>query len=100
MATTTKTGVIKVTGVPEDLIRQLDDRVSERHYGGRSEYLRELMRRDLSANAEARTQLQPRRRSVDDIKAVFARIESRDGGHVQPLAPDVDVREIIYGDHD
>lgn len=45
----TKSSVIKVTGVPEELLHLLDERVKTRHYAGRSEYIRELIRRDATA---------------------------------------------------
>jgi len=38
---------IKVTGVPEELMKLLDERVKRRHASGRSEYLRELIRKDV-----------------------------------------------------
>lgn len=38
---------IKVTGVPEELVKLLDERVKRRHGAGRSEYIRELIRRDV-----------------------------------------------------
>ncbi|HET6385132.1 MAG TPA: ribbon-helix-helix domain-containing protein [Armatimonadota bacterium] len=38
---------IKVTGVPEELVRLLDERIKRRHAAGRSEYLRELIRKDV-----------------------------------------------------
>jgi metal-responsive CopG/Arc/MetJ family transcriptional regulator len=38
---------IKVTGVPEELVRLLDNRIKERHTAGRSEYIRELIRKDV-----------------------------------------------------
>ena len=38
---------IKITGVPEELVRLLDIRVKERHIVGRSEYLRDLIRKDV-----------------------------------------------------
>jgi len=38
---------IKVTGVPEELVRLLDKRVKQRHAAGRSEYIRELIRKDV-----------------------------------------------------
>ena len=38
---------IKVTGVPQDLVALLDQRVKDRHAVGRSEYIRELIRKDV-----------------------------------------------------
>ena len=40
---------IKVTGVPEELLQLLDQRIRTRHATGRSEYIRELIRRDVLA---------------------------------------------------
>ncbi|MGO8673346.1 MAG: hypothetical protein ACLQVD_18545 [Capsulimonadaceae bacterium] len=42
-----KSHVVKVTGVTEELLGLLDDRVRARHATGRAEYIRELLRRDL-----------------------------------------------------
>jgi len=99
MATTTKTHVMKITGVPEELLQLVDNRVSERHYAGRSEYVRELIRRDMTEGTHSTklTDLKPHTEA--ELSAIFARIESRDWGHVQPLAPGADSREAIYGDH-
>ncbi|MEP6756023.1 MAG: ribbon-helix-helix domain-containing protein [Chthonomonadales bacterium] len=38
---------LKVTGVPQDLLALLDQRVKDRHALGRSEYIRELIRKDV-----------------------------------------------------
>ena len=38
---------IKVTGVSDELLRLLDERVQAQHVTGRSEYIRELIRQDL-----------------------------------------------------
>ncbi len=38
---------LKVTGVSEELLRLLDDQIRARHVSGRSEYIRELIRRDV-----------------------------------------------------
>lgn len=38
---------IKVTGVSDELLRLLDERIQAQHSTGRSEYIRELIRRDL-----------------------------------------------------
>lgn len=42
-----KSHVVKVTGITDELLGMLDDRVKQRHATGRSEYIRELLRRDL-----------------------------------------------------
>lgn len=53
---------IKVTGVPQDLVALLDDRVKRRHAAGRSEYVRELIRKDvLGDNFSVRETLAPYR---------------------------------------
>ena len=41
---------IKVTGVSEQLLQLLDDRIRSRHATGRSEYIRELIRKDVLDN--------------------------------------------------
>ena len=99
MATTIKTGVLKITGVPEELIHQLDELVSERHYAGRSEFVRELIRREVTEKSETRKLTELRPRTADELRAFFARIDARDWSDVKPLAPDADSREAIYGDH-
>lgn len=38
---------IKVTGISDELLRLLDERVQAEHVTGRSEYIRELIRQDL-----------------------------------------------------
>ena len=42
-----KSHVVKITGITEELLGMLDERVRQRHAMGRSEYIRELLRRDL-----------------------------------------------------
>ncbi len=45
---------IKVTGVSEELLALLDERIRAQHATGRSEYIRELIRREvLSAGSNA-----------------------------------------------
>jgi metal-responsive CopG/Arc/MetJ family transcriptional regulator len=41
---------IKVTGVSDELLRLLDDRIQAQHATGRAEYIRELIRKDVLAN--------------------------------------------------
>ena len=41
------THTIKVTGVSEELLHLLDQRIREQHATGRAEYIRELIRRDV-----------------------------------------------------
>ena len=48
---TQKSHVVKITGITEELLGMLDDRVRQRHATGRSEYIRELLRRDLLGDA-------------------------------------------------
>ena len=43
---------IKVTGVSDELLRLLDARVRAQHATGRSEYIRELIRRDVLPHSE------------------------------------------------
>ncbi len=38
---------IKVTGVPDDLLKLLDEKIRDQHARGRAEYIRELIRRDV-----------------------------------------------------
>ena len=40
---------IKVSGIPDEMARKLDERWRSQHYADRSEYIRELVRRDLRA---------------------------------------------------
>ncbi len=47
---------IKVTGVSDELLQLLDERIQTQHSTGRSEYIRELIRRDvLGASTRARS---------------------------------------------
>jgi metal-responsive CopG/Arc/MetJ family transcriptional regulator len=55
---------IKVTGVSDELLRLLDQRIQAQHATGRAEYIRELIRKDVLA--ERRT---VRTRSFRDIVA-------------------------------
>ena len=43
----TASRVVKVTGMSGELLELLDLRVRQQHAGGRSEYIRELIRRDV-----------------------------------------------------
>ncbi|MFN3648429.1 MAG: hypothetical protein ACK47B_02515 [Armatimonadota bacterium] len=40
---------IKVTGVSDELLQLLDERIQAQHSTGRSEYIRELIRKDVLA---------------------------------------------------
>lgn len=55
---------IKVTGVSDELLQLLDQRIQARHATGRAEYIRELIRRDVLP-AESR----PQGRTFRDIVA-------------------------------
>lgn len=46
------THTIEVTGIPEEMLERLDSRARERHATDRSEYVRELIARDLSSGPE------------------------------------------------
>jgi len=51
--------VVKVTGMSRELLELLDLRVRQQHAGGRAEYIRELIRRDvLSAQASGPVSLE------------------------------------------
>ena len=49
---------LKITGVSDELLRLLDERVQSQHVTGRSEYVRELIRRDVPppSNGQSRPQ--------------------------------------------
>lgn len=55
---------IKVTGVSDELLQLLDQRIQARHATGRAEYIRELIRRDVLAEDS-----QPSSRSFREIVA-------------------------------
>jgi len=42
-----KSHIVKVTGITEELLKLLDERVRQRHSTGRAEYVRDLIRRDV-----------------------------------------------------
>ncbi|MFN3650003.1 MAG: hypothetical protein ACK47B_10515 [Armatimonadota bacterium] len=44
---------IKVTGVSDELLRLLDERIRAKHATGRAEYIRELIRQDVLASENA-----------------------------------------------
>ena len=51
-----RTHTIKVSGVSEELLHLLDEKVQSQHVTGRAEYIRELIRRDvLGPTAPKRT---------------------------------------------
>jgi metal-responsive CopG/Arc/MetJ family transcriptional regulator len=54
------THTIKVTGVNDELLRLLDERVQAQHVTGRSEYIRELIRRDVLAPTEGQREARSR----------------------------------------
>jgi len=58
---------IKVTGISDELLQLLDARVQSQHGTGRSEYIRNLLRRDLLSGSESRALSQ--RRSFREILA-------------------------------
>ena len=91
-----KTRVVRISGIPEEMLAQPDERVAKRWNGGRSQYVRDLIKQDLLARPE-RAEMNPVAQSVDEAMAVFDRIESRDTSRVKPLAPGADSREAIYG---
>ncbi len=45
------THTIQITGIPEEMLERLDSRARERHVADRSEYVRELIARDLSGGS-------------------------------------------------
>jgi len=47
MSQATKSHVVKVTGITDNLLHLLDERVKQRHSTSRAEYVRELIRRDV-----------------------------------------------------
>ena len=85
-----KSHVVKITGITEELLGMLDDRVRERHATGRSEYIRELLRRDLLSNpaptlgnilAPVHEQGNAMAESDDELDAVFD--HARDAVHAE-----------------
>jgi metal-responsive CopG/Arc/MetJ family transcriptional regulator len=59
---------IKVTGVSEELLQLLDQRIRAQHATGRAEYIRELIRRDVLAQ-ESLPQSRPFRTIVAPVQA-------------------------------
>jgi hypothetical protein len=94
----TKTHVVKVTGVPTEMLRLLDERAQRQHFGGRAEYIRELIRRDVLSEAAYKPASVGVAKTTSEAESVFARIEARDMSGVEPLAPGADSRDAIYGD--
>ena len=67
---------IKVTGVSDELLQLLDERIEAQHSTGRSEYIRELIRRDVLGNP---TGVSTRTRSFREILApVHAQTEQQE----------------------
>jgi hypothetical protein len=93
-----KPHILKVTGVPADLVRLLDERAEQQHFAGRSEYIRELIRRDVLSGSAGKPMPTGGARSIAEAETAFARIERRGRTGIQPLAPGADSREAIYGD--
>ncbi len=44
---TTMAHIIKISGVSDELLRRVDERWKGRHYADRSEYVRDLIRKDV-----------------------------------------------------
>jgi Arc/MetJ-type ribon-helix-helix transcriptional regulator len=99
MANVVKTHIVKVTGVPEELLRLLDDRVNQRHYAGRAEYLRELLRRDLLPEVGEPGRRETNPGTPEQVESAFNRIDQMNQGkNMQPLSQEAFSAEHIYGD--
>lgn len=77
---------IKVSGVSPELLSRVDERWRERHFADRSEYVRELIRRDVLAGEGA-----PRTLS-ESVRAIFGAVHeevARRGYTDEEIAADV-----------
>lgn len=52
---TTMAHTIKISGVSDELLRRVDERWKGRHYADRSEYVRDLIRKDVLGEQENAT---------------------------------------------
>ncbi len=59
------THTIEVTGIPDELLKQLDDRIRERG-GDRAAYVRKLIAKDLKTTPTLSEVLAPFRRQVEE----------------------------------
>ena len=89
------TRVVRISGIPEEMLKQLDARVGKRRNGSRSQYVRDLIKLDLLAKPTGANDVIP---MLPDAMALFNRIESRDTSLIKPLASGANSREAIYGD--
>jgi hypothetical protein len=84
---------IKVTGVSPELLQLLDERIRAQHAAGRSDYIRELIRKDI-LGAPASGSAQPAR-SFREILAPVHEETLRQGYADEEIDQDIDdaVRE-------
>jgi|GEM_PF-2377144 len=94
---------IKVTGVSDELLQLLDQRIQTQHATGRSEYLRELIRRDVLGVRESgsATGSPTGVRSFREILAPVHEETLRQGYRDEEIDPDIEdaVRETRAADH-
>lgn len=71
-----RTHTIKVSGVSEELLHLLDEKVQSQHATGRAEYVRELIRRDVLGPSA------PPKRTLREILAPV-HAEARERGYTE-----------------
>ena len=95
--------IIEVTGIPEPLLKLIDERVREKG-GDRSTYVRNLIERDIFSTSHSKkhtfTELDTKRpfdpkQWEADMKLLAQRAEQ-----IPVLLPEAFTRESIYGNHD
>ena len=94
--------IIEVTGIPEPLLRLIDERVREKG-GDRSAYVRDLIERDIfgTSHRQKHTFALDTKRPFDpkqweaDMNLLAQRAEQ-----IPVLPPEAFTRESIYGNHD
>jgi metal-responsive CopG/Arc/MetJ family transcriptional regulator len=86
---------IKVTGVSDELLSLLDERIKDQHSTGRAEYIRELIRRDVLSAQENRgpSPEQPFREMLAPVHAE-ARLQEYTEGEIDDLVEEV--RDEVY----
>jgi len=93
MAHVLKSHIVKVTGITDELLQLLDERVRQRHSTGRAEYIRELIRRDVLGDSAAtfreiltpiHADAQERPQTEEQLEAYFDQV--RDDVYRDPAA--------------
>lgn len=87
---------VKVTGISDELLSLIDKNIRRVHAKGRSEYIRELIRKDLLACEKGKPFYEAASR--EEWSDVFRRWAESHHRDFSPLTDKATRRESIYGD--